>query len=53
MLLSSLCVAQRKKSNKRTKKNKMTLKQSNEFMKKVDKIKMQKLLSRFTCGTSM
>jgi hypothetical protein len=31
----------------------MTLKQSNEFMKKVDKIKMQKLLSRFTCGTSM
>jgi len=44
MLLSSLCVAQRKKSNKRTKKNKMTLKQSNEFMKKVDKIKMQKIL---------
>jgi len=42
MLLSSLSVAQRRKSNKRTKKNKITWKESNEFMKKVDKIKKQK-----------
>jgi hypothetical protein len=36
---ATLCLstAQRIKSNKKTKKNKMTLKESNELMEKVDK----------------
>jgi hypothetical protein len=49
-----LSTAQRRRSNNRTKKNKMARKQSNELMKKFHKISKKKEPFIFcTCGASI